>query len=271
MPTAAQKRQAAKKRTAEEEDKTAPEKKACSVCGQAITVLKNGDLRQHVNPETKEHCLGGRQPKDSGIEEKAKRYVTEGRVKVVYARGSDIICKVQGSAEEPYTVRWNNGTPICNCEAQVWHCAHVAATFLVVEPKGTDAGPPTEIDQVLEGPEANMPDPDPETNPSPMPVPAPEPVLPQPPPSPPPVPDPEPGLDISTHGAAGESVKPSEVMTDNLDEILGGTTVAVPTTSEPVPANGVNVDELLAMFDEEPVPATRGSEPEADYPADGPP
>jgi hypothetical protein len=120
-------------------------RRTCEACGQDIQVVGSGELRVHTDPKTKEHCPGGRQPKDSGTEEKAKRYLVEGRVKVLSVGLGSATIEVQGSQPDPYEVVYFQGTWSCNCEAQVWHCAHVAAAYLVVDPARTRVSEPDVI------------------------------------------------------------------------------------------------------------------------------
>lgn len=84
------------------------------------------------------------------IEQKALRYIQEGRVKVISLAPGDITVSVQGSSPTPYLVRFVNGVGVCPCPARVWRCAHVYAASLVVDESAIDAqGEPDDLDLLL--------------------------------------------------------------------------------------------------------------------------
>ena len=63
---------------------------------------------------------------------KARQYLAQARVKVVRVAPADAVVLVQGSKEEPYTVRLVGDVWTCTCEARTWRCAHIVAARLVI-------------------------------------------------------------------------------------------------------------------------------------------
>lgn len=62
---------------------------------------------------------------------KAHEYLTGGLVKVLEADANSALIIVQGSADSPYNVHFNNSTWYCGCPARKTECAHVIAAKLV--------------------------------------------------------------------------------------------------------------------------------------------
>jgi uncharacterized Zn finger protein len=60
-------------------------------------------------------------------EQKANRYLTEGRVVAEHVTTDRAEFTVAGSAAEPYRVRYFAGEWTCTCPAQITSCAHVFA------------------------------------------------------------------------------------------------------------------------------------------------
>jgi uncharacterized Zn finger protein len=84
------------------------------------------------------------------IEEKAHRYLAEGRVKVVQVGPSSATIEIQGSASRPYRVHVKGDSAMCPCEARVEKCAHVVAALLVVRVSGRPSiGESTELDDLF--------------------------------------------------------------------------------------------------------------------------
>jgi hypothetical protein len=105
-------------------------KQKCPDCQEEITVRKDGLLRVHyVNGAP---CRGGASPDPKSIEQKARQYLAQARVKVVRVAPGDCVILVQGSKPEPYTVRLVGDVWLCTCEARTWRCAHVVAGMLIV-------------------------------------------------------------------------------------------------------------------------------------------
>jgi hypothetical protein len=137
-----------------------PERRECPVCGVEIIVRKDGKLRVHWLTEESamvarygaagarqargdilkagDPCPGGAVPEPKSIEDKARRYIAEGHVKVARVTPTERIVHVQGSKEAPYVVRVLSNATICPCEAKTWRCAHVVAALLVVDPPEAD-------------------------------------------------------------------------------------------------------------------------------------
>lgn len=68
------------------------------------------------------------------VEEKALRYIAEGRVNVVavdQGRNTATV-EVKGSHPSPYKVDFRGGEWTDNCDARVSRCAHVVAASMVV-------------------------------------------------------------------------------------------------------------------------------------------
>lgn len=95
----------------------------------------------------------------SSTDEKAARYLTEGRVKVQHLAEGSALLHVMGSEPgEPYFVKFSNLTGwSCDCPARVPECAHVKAGMLVTtlrreaepeEPVGL--AEPVDIDSLLD-------------------------------------------------------------------------------------------------------------------------
>jgi hypothetical protein len=131
-------------------------KRKCEVCLVEVTVNKDDTLRAHAagfkeasGDGTRVYCSGGRQPeqKNSTVDDKAARYLSERRVTVLRCMPGDVEARVRGSAAEPYTVRFNGALWTCSCEAHIWRCAHVVAVQMVTagsQPDPEDTGPSTE-------------------------------------------------------------------------------------------------------------------------------
>lgn len=64
------------------------------------------------------------------VDEKALRYIAEGRVVILGKRRCAVFAEVAGSAPAPYGVRYAHGRWRCSCPAP-FRCAHVAALQLV--------------------------------------------------------------------------------------------------------------------------------------------
>ena len=132
------------------------EKRECPECGNMVPVRKDGNLRIHKNHG--ELCSGGgaagETPRRSGesIEDKALRYIREGRVSIVGVFPSgNIRAFVRGS--EMYEVKCANGAWSCPCPAQTWRCSHVVAVRLVTDPddaaKDDQKATDPELDELL--------------------------------------------------------------------------------------------------------------------------
>jgi hypothetical protein len=67
-------------------------------------------------------------------EDKAHRYLVEGRVRVLRADRVLVRAEVRGSAPQPYTVAYDGVGWACNCEARVPLCAHIVAVQMVTSP-----------------------------------------------------------------------------------------------------------------------------------------
>ena len=66
------------------------------------------------------------------VENKAKQYLTEGKVKVVEFAHSTQLFHVQGTDPyNPYTVRFMGSYWDCSCPARIELCAHVVACRLI--------------------------------------------------------------------------------------------------------------------------------------------
>lgn len=107
-------------------------KRECGVCGNMVTVRKDGNLRSHKNKG--EVCPGAQVIRVAGesIEEKAARYLTEGRVEITSVTSRRVHALVRGSQPDPYEVWFTGVAWVCSCEAQTWRCSHVVAVQLVV-------------------------------------------------------------------------------------------------------------------------------------------
>lgn len=106
-------------------------KQRCPECGEDITVRKDGQLRVHYRAAG-DPCPGGASPDPKNIEQKARQYLAQARLKVVRVAPGDCVILVQGSKPDPYTVRLVGDVWSCTCEARTWRCAHVVAGMLVV-------------------------------------------------------------------------------------------------------------------------------------------
>lgn len=60
------------------------------------------------------------------VDQKAGRYLAEGRVAVLQVSPMNGRFKVKGSDDEPYDVGFG-GEWTCNCQARVLECAHILA------------------------------------------------------------------------------------------------------------------------------------------------
>lgn len=110
--------------------------RTCEVCDRMIPINKDGTLRTH-GPR-KERCAGGRPSAPKSPEDKADRYIAEGRVKpeVVHIIGGELqgaVVWVQGSDAEPYKVESNGAAWWCDCPAHSMDCAHVIAAKTVID------------------------------------------------------------------------------------------------------------------------------------------
>lgn len=103
----------------------------CPECGIEVGELRSGELRAH-GPRN-QRCKGGARPKPKTVDEKAVRYIEEGRVKVVQVMRSSALVEVQGSEDEPYECTFGGIAWSCTCEARVFRCAHVVAASLVTK------------------------------------------------------------------------------------------------------------------------------------------
>jgi uncharacterized Zn finger protein len=64
--------------------------------------------------------------------DKARQYLTAGRVRIMSASGRYVDALVIGSGAAPYAVSFSEGTGwSCTCQARVIDCAHVYAVRLV--------------------------------------------------------------------------------------------------------------------------------------------
>jgi uncharacterized Zn finger protein len=106
-------------------------KQKCPECQEEITVRKDGLLRVHYRAAG-DPCPGGASPDPKNIEQKARQYLAQARVKVVRVAPGDCVILVQGSQPDPYKVRLVGDVWMCTCEARTWRCAHVVAGMLVV-------------------------------------------------------------------------------------------------------------------------------------------
>lgn len=66
------------------------------------------------------------------VQQKADRYLTEGRVRVVRVTDESAYFEVWGSRSTPYKVH-GGADWLCNCEARVPDCAHIKACRKVVK------------------------------------------------------------------------------------------------------------------------------------------
>lgn len=109
------------------------ERVQCTHCGQKVAPNAAGAPRRH-GPRAKP-CPGGARPRPKSLEEKAFRYVEEGRVKVISIDRENgmALVEVQGSKEDPYRVRYAGGVWTDNCDAKQWRCSHVVAAGLVID------------------------------------------------------------------------------------------------------------------------------------------
>lgn len=96
----------------------------------------------------------------NAIEEKAARYLAEGKVKAKQVDGSSAVFHVSGSTPgDPYHVKFSNFAGWkCDCPARVDECAHVKAAMLVTDLAQSDADPvgfaiepSPDIDALLKG------------------------------------------------------------------------------------------------------------------------
>jgi len=106
-------------------------KRVCTGCDNEITERQDGQLRVHYL-ESGLPCPGGAKPDPKNIDDKARRYLADGKVNVIHAAPGDCEVAVQGSKPEPYRVRLVGATWSCPCEARSWRCAHVVAAGLVI-------------------------------------------------------------------------------------------------------------------------------------------
>ena len=127
----------------------------CPVCSKGVKANKDGSLRTHK--EGDEYCSGGRKPGPKTPEDKAQRYIDEGRVTIVRREetptGLECEIKVQGSEADPYTVRLSGGLWTCDCPAHVWRCAHVIAGQIVAKREVPKPSLGTSLDEFLLGAE----------------------------------------------------------------------------------------------------------------------
>jgi uncharacterized Zn finger protein len=65
------------------------------------------------------------------LDDKARRYLAEGRIRLVRVEGDNIDATVQGDAPRAYVVTHRPGGWRCSCVATVVRCSHVAAVALV--------------------------------------------------------------------------------------------------------------------------------------------
>lgn len=65
------------------------------------------------------------------VEEKARIYLIEGRIKVIRADRHSVFLEASGSASTPYYVTYAGGIWSCSCPARKPECAHVLAAHLV--------------------------------------------------------------------------------------------------------------------------------------------
>jgi uncharacterized Zn finger protein len=66
------------------------------------------------------------------LDDKARRYLTEGRIRLVRVEeGDNIDATVQGDASRPYVVTHRPSGWRCSCVSTVLRCSHVAAVALV--------------------------------------------------------------------------------------------------------------------------------------------
>lgn len=125
------------------------EKRICPDCGKEVGILQSGQLRVHGPRD--DRCRGGARPKPKGVEEKALRYIEEGRVRVVEVARSRAVVEIQGSQPEPYVCRFNGLQWVCDCEARVDRCAHAVASALVTKVSPTvRLGESSDLDGLFE-------------------------------------------------------------------------------------------------------------------------
>lgn len=82
------------------------------------------------------------------VEQKADRYLAEGRVRVVSL--DPVVVRVRGSVDEPYEVRFVGDVGTCSCPAQV-RCAHLVAASKIVDGGERFVFSDSALDEVLEG------------------------------------------------------------------------------------------------------------------------
>jgi uncharacterized Zn finger protein len=126
------------------------ERLKCRECGEEITVRKDGLLRVHYLSDG-QPCPGGAEPSPKNIEQKARRYLAQARVRVVRVAPGDCEVLVYGSEDDPYRVRLVGDVWSCPCKARTWRCAHVIAATLVVPSDMSVPGFAQEPDPVLDG------------------------------------------------------------------------------------------------------------------------
>lgn len=93
----------------------------------------------------------------SGLDEKARRYLTEGRVKAQHVGEFTALFHVRGSEPgDPYFVKFSKvGGWKCDCPARVPECAHIKACALITDLTTEDVSPgfaaerDTDIDTLL--------------------------------------------------------------------------------------------------------------------------
>lgn len=127
----------------------------CATCGESIARNKDGTLRAHGPRDAR--CPGGRLPAPKTPDEKALRYIADGRVKIgaLDKAGGEIVhavVHVRGSREEPYVVRFNGSIWACDCDARVPRCAHSIAARLITDtrPKMKLPGDDPEANEVFD-------------------------------------------------------------------------------------------------------------------------
>lgn len=84
-------------------------------------------------------------------EDKAHRYLAEGRVTVLEASPGRVVAEVRGTAEDPYRVAYNSIGWACNCDARVPVCTHIVAVRSVTDPDRFAADhEPNEYDRLFD-------------------------------------------------------------------------------------------------------------------------